>query len=79
MTYHRVWTFVVRGGDPFAISVPLNPTLDHDGSMTVWKLVATADKAREVEEAIREIGSNVTVYTEETTPEQDQERLNPSD
>lgn len=67
----KVWTFVIRGGEPIGLSLPRNPTLDHDGEMTMWKLVATETTARMVETLLLdEAGAQVEVYTEEETEEQ---------
>lgn len=67
---HKVWTFVIRGGSDFSLRLPHNPPLDHDGSMSMWKMVGTkriADAAREI---IEETGASVEVHTEYQNEEQ---------
>lgn len=69
MTEHAVWTFMVTGGGPFALTVPQNPTLEHRGGMTIWKLVGTEILADQVEADILAFGGTVKRHTEVQTPE----------
>lgn len=72
----RLWTFHIQGGKPFQMEVPRHPRLDHDGRVTLWKLVATASVAQEVVETIKNTsGAEVRLYTEEQSSEQLAERL----
>ena len=54
----KCWTFILRGGHTFSLMMDgrLGPGHDHDGRMTIWKFVGTADEADEVESTLlREI------------------------
>ena len=66
----KVWTFIIRGGIPFAMSLPQNPPLSHDGRRTIWKLVGTPRLAEMAKEIIEGRGASVDVHTEEQTEEQ---------
>jgi len=69
MTEHAVWTFQITGGKPFRLSIPQNPLLDHNGRMTLWKLVGTEMLADQVEHDISKFGGQVKRYGEQQTPE----------
>lgn len=73
----RVWTFVIRGGAPFAATEQFTPTLRHDGGpLTLWKMVGTDTRAAEVAAAIRaHTGASVEYHTETQSEEQLAERL----
>lgn len=69
----KVWTFVIRGGQPFrlGLSERIGPVLDHDGKHTIWKMVGTAEEAESVKGMVSGalIGARVVYHTEEETPE----------
>ena len=71
----KVWTFVVRRGNPFTLQLPQNPPLLHDGSWNIWKLVGTPRLAEMAKEIIEEQGATVILYTEEQTQEQARMRV----
>ncbi len=63
----KVWTFCIRGGEPFRLGLTdkIGPVLDHDGSMTIWKMVGTAEEAESVESMVTTlIGARVERHTE---------------
>lgn len=69
-----VWTFIIRGGDPFDLNITkklMAPPLNHDGVMTLWKMVGTKEDADSVQEMVMGplIGARVTRHTEVETPE----------
>lgn len=75
---HKVWTFLIRGGEPFEIRLPRTPKCEHDGGLTVWKLVGTKGIANATKSLMRETGATVKMYTEAQSDEQAalrQERL----
>ena len=67
---HKVWTFVVRGGQDFELTLPRNPPLHHDGGMTMWKLVGTQRIANAAREILEETGATVEMHTEVQSEEQ---------
>lgn len=73
---HRLWTFRITGGTPFAIQSPGNPALTHDGVLTVCHLLVSDDQANEITAAAK--GSGCTVQDarpmETQTLEQQHER-----
>jgi len=70
----KVWTFEIRGGDPFDLSLPNNPNLHHDGGFTIWKLVGTRRLAYTAQGMMEELGATVQRYTEGESEEQKAER-----
>lgn len=70
----KVWTFVIRAGEDFELSLPNNPKLKHNGGMTVWQMVGTYDVAAAAEVLILDTGASVERYTQEQTPKQAMER-----
>jgi hypothetical protein len=71
----RVWTFLVRGGpDDFSLTLPNNPSLTHNGTTTLWKLLGTKETADSALGLIRSLGATAEVFTEEESPEQRIER-----
>lgn len=67
-----LWTFVIRGGEPFTLAVDrLGPPLNHDGSMTLWKMMGTEVEAGSIQQWITSplIGARVVRHTEVETPE----------
>lgn len=71
----KVWTFVVIGGQPFSLTLPDNPKLDHNGSMTVWKTFCDDGTAASLKEAFTALGAtHVTFTTESESAEQKAER-----
>ena len=71
----KLRTFIILGGEPFTIEMPLTPLLDHDGRRTVWKMYSQDADAVEVESFIRSTGADVQVLLEEQTPDMTLERL----
>jgi hypothetical protein len=68
----KIWTFLIQGGEVFALDVEKNPKLEHNGNRTtIWKFMGTVSEANSIENTIRtNFGSNVKVYTERQTEEQ---------
>ena len=54
MSDPKIWTFLIRGGEPFDIRVAgkLGPPLIHRGKMTLWKMVGTEEEADSLESII---------------------------
>jgi len=48
VTEHAVWTFQVIGGEPFTLTVPKNPPLEHRSGMTPARYIAWWLKTKEV-------------------------------
>jgi len=72
---HRLWTFLVRGGEAFTVQPPGNPANHHDGSMSLFHLTLTEDQKQQVEDAATERGATVEVReVEGETEEQQAER-----
>jgi len=71
----KVWTFLVLGGEPFHLFADLNPSLEHDGGRTMWKMVGTRPEAAQAVKTIQDQGAQVVLTTEEQSPEQERERL----
>lgn len=67
---HKVWTFVIRGGEGFDLRLPRTPTCVHDGGMTMWKLVGTQSIADAAKALMEETGATVELHTETQTEEQ---------
>ena len=67
------WTFIIRDGHPFDLKLneKLGPPLNHDGQMTLWKMVGTEEEADSVREMVTGplIGARVARHTEVETPE----------
>lgn len=75
MAPHFVWTFQLVGGQAFTMTLPNNPSLDHDGQRTLWKMVGTETLAKQALQAFQAFGVQVNLYTESELPEQTAERL----
>jgi len=71
----KVHTFEIRGGEPFSLQLKNNPSLDHDGGLTIWKLVGTRRLAQTAKEMLEALGASVKQYTEGESEEQKSERL----
>lgn len=71
---HKVWTFLVKGGEPFELTMPRTPALEHDGKLTLWKMVGSERAADAIRALLEETGATVEVHTEHQTPEQTAER-----
>ena len=67
---HKVWTFIIRGGADFSLRLPNNPPLDHDGRMSMWKMVGTKRIADAACGIIKETGASVELHTEHQNEEQ---------
>ena len=68
----KVWTFIIRGGEPFQMKLAkLGPKLEHGGGMTVWKMMGTEEEAQSVEALIvgPTIGARVNRHTEKEDAE----------
>lgn len=68
----KVWTFIIRGGEPFDLSAKAKgPGLQHDGLMTIWKMVGTKAEADSVQALITGpfVGARVERHTESQSPE----------
>lgn len=72
---HRVWTFRIVGGSPFQMQLPNHQPLDHQGRLTVWKLVGSQSLADAARDILTGIGATVDVFAESETPEQTDERI----
>ena len=70
----RVWTFLIRHGDPFTLTLPMTPILNHDGRRTFWKMVGTPSEAKRVEQVIESHDCAVKKFCEEQSEEQARER-----
>jgi hypothetical protein len=71
----QVWTFIIQGGQPFRLTLPVHPLLDHPGTgMTIWKMVGVESEALAVENCVKSLGCVVQRYTEVQTEEQLAER-----
>lgn len=66
----KVWTLLLRGGQPFSLAPQLGPSLDHNGTMTLWKFVGSLEEVQKIEVFIQSQGSSVQLFTEEQTEEQ---------
>jgi len=68
-----VWTFVIRDGQTFdlVLNEKLGPPLNHDGLLTIWKMVGTKSEADSVLEMVTGplIGARVVRHTEVETEE----------
>ena len=68
MKQSNVWTFIIRGGGPFTLCLngKFGPGLNHDGSMTIWKMVGTEEEAESFIEMVTGplIGARVEHHTE---------------
>lgn len=70
----KAWTFVIRGGGDFSITLPGNPALSHDGTRTLCKLVCSLSLKNQFVSLVQTLGASIEVFTEEQTEEQTQER-----
>lgn len=70
-----IWTFIIRGGEPFDLTVKgkLGPALNHDGTLTVWKMLGTEEEAASVESMI--VGPLIGARVERHTEVEDDEML----
>ena len=66
----QVWTFVITQGNPFRLTLPNNPSVEHDGGKTVWKMIASEELAAQTTAAFRALGATVQRYTEIESDEQ---------
>ena len=70
----NVFTFQLLGGSEFRLTVPNNPTLDHNGKRTVWKFVGEVKQAYALSTTFSSFGADVTHYTETENAEMLAER-----
>ena len=69
---HKVWTFLIRGGQEFEMVMPRTPKLDHPGKgMTMWKMVGSRRIAESLKDVLSEMGCEVELHTEGHTAEQE--------
>lgn len=73
----KVWTFCIVGGEPFQLSLPGNPALEHDGHRTLWHLAGTQEMANQAEQLLKDTGAQITVHAEFETEEQYKQRHTP--
>lgn len=72
----KVWTLRIEGGIPFSLQVHRHPIIDHDGGVTLGKIVGDSAVAQQAASTIRSrFGASVSLHTEEQSPEQLAERL----
>lgn len=69
-----VWTFVVRGGKPVMVKSRGNPTLDHTGTETIWKVSTDAETVGSIQGVLESQGCAVSVLTEVESDEPTEER-----
>lgn len=61
----KVWTLVIRGGEPFDLVTPRHPRLEHAGKQTLWKFHGTCSEVEELRSCIQtEFQAAVDVFTE---------------
>lgn len=70
----RLWVFEFRGGNEFSVRVPNNPTVNHDGSLTVAHLVLAEKDAAKIQAHAEHHGVRVRRFSEGQTEEQAEER-----
>jgi len=76
MEEHELWTFEVRGGSPFGIQAPGNPTVHHNGVLSVFHLMLTEGQAVQVEKVCQSQQCDVVSRPAAgQTEEQHEERL----
>jgi len=76
MMAHEIWTVQLQGGDPFGLGVPGNPRVDHDGALSVFHLVLTAQQAAVIEDIADRRNCKATVrLLHKQTDEQKAERM----
>lgn len=68
-TDHKVWTFVIRGGEGFDLRLPRTPKCEHAGLFTMWKLVGNQAVAEAARALMEETGATVELHTEYQTEE----------
>ncbi len=72
LTDRKVWTFIIRGGECFRLNFNerIGPVLDHDGGMTMWKMVGTEKEADAVKDLVVTVAMcRVERHTETATAE----------
>ena len=69
-----VWTFVIKGGSPFRMTVPSHPALDHDGSQTIWKGYVTDEESDLILRWVQENNASIVRYIERESEGQKYER-----
>jgi hypothetical protein len=68
-----VWTFRLLGGEPLKMQVGL-PWVEHDGSLSLWNLLLTAQQAYELETLLVSRGVRVSRWSEAPDAEAQAER-----
>lgn len=66
----RLWTFVVRGGEPLKLQPKGNIPDEHDGGLSILKFVLTEQRAEETRALLEQHGCTVQVNTERQSDEQ---------
>ena len=74
LTEHKLWTFLIRGGEPLELLMSRTPRLEHNGGTTIWKMVGTVRIAESIKLLVEEAGASVDLHTEVQTEEQTAER-----
>ena len=71
----KTWTFIIRGGRPLVLGFDkkVGPRLEHQGGMTVWKMVGTSSEAQEIESLLS--GALVGARVQTTTETEDEEMV----
>lgn len=73
----KLWTFQIRGGEPFSIQPPGNPRQEHNGSMSVFHLVLTREQVNDIQQHLETTNPDCKVDAwpvAEETDDQAQER-----
>lgn len=70
----KYWVYVLKGGEPFSISIPNNPSFEHNGSMSVWSMYLSPFEKKGVESFFMQRGQNFLVYDNSTTEKENQLR-----
>lgn len=72
---NKVVSYIIRGGNPFRLTIFGNPEIEHDGSQTIGHLYATLGEVSAISEYISNFGCQVEFWEmQEQTQEQEKER-----
>lgn len=70
----RLWTFIVRGGEPITVQPKGNIPEEHEGGRSVMRFVLTDEDAEATETLLKEHGCSVEKSAPRETAEQKAER-----
>lgn len=70
----QLWTFRFLGGDPFALTIPWNPRVEHEGVTTISHLLCTEQVADAITSFAEHHDVRVLRHTEGQSEEQAEER-----